>query len=212
MDHPFRTQRPALEHAREGLRLASDVLAVSGMSDEDRARMMQRREPEVADAAAREALARRAGRLGLLLADLDAACAGAGAAGEPLFEIFERPWAAFVSRGDGGAALDGLRARLEQAARDLRARRDALALVEEDDGDASSSYSDYSDSETASTESEDGGEEDDDDETGEGSSEPATSPAAADGPAAAAAAAGGGGAREGTRDSRDLQAPIFDAH
>ena len=152
MDHRFRSQRTALAAAREGLSLAGDVLALAAMSAEDRARTIERRDPDVANPEARSALARRSGRLGLLLTDLDAACKQAGTADEPAFEIFARPWAAFLRLGGAAdaAALDGLRALLEQVARGLRARRDALALVEEDAGDASSSYSDYSDSETES--------------------------------------------------------------
>lgn len=153
MEHPFCSRRDALATANHGLAVAADVMAIASMKSADRAKVLARREPEVADAAARAALARRAGRLGLLLEDLDA-CGAPSSVAKPHGGAWER-----LLRGDGGGSspFAALVRGVEEARAHLTRTRDELAAVEHDTG--SSSYSDYSDSRTVSSD------DDDDDDT-----------------------------------------------
>lgn len=148
MDHPFPTHRPALTRATEGLSLIADALAIASLDAKDRARLLARREPEISDFAARAALARRAGRLGLLLEDVDATLA------HPLLAPHKDAWTRFLSTGTSPLPPDALCA-LEGAADALRTQHAALAPLDGEDA-GSSSLSDYSDSETQSTEEEEG--------------------------------------------------------
>lgn len=147
MDHPFPTHRPALTRATEGLSLVADALAIASLDAKDRARLLARREPEISDFAARAALARRAGRLGLLLEDVDATLPSTTA---PLLTPHKDAWTRFLSTGTSSLPPDTLRA-LEAAAEALRAQHASLAPLDGEDA-GSSSLSDYSDSETQSTE------------------------------------------------------------
>lgn len=154
MDHPFPTQRSAIERVTEGLARIADAHAIASLDAKNRARLLARREPEVSDGAARAALARRAGRLGLLLEDVDAALPGI--APTPLLALHKDAWTRFLTTGTAPLPAAALSA-LEAAACALRAQHAALVSYEGEDS-GSSSVSDYSDSETQSTDEEDDGE------------------------------------------------------
>ena len=143
MDHPFLTRRNDLERATKGLQLAGDLRIFGTMTHADHAHVLARRDPKVSCDLVRDALERHAGRLGMLLEDLDALCAGA------LAHRHAKTWSSFVE--SATPPSDAFWRDVEAAAVTLRTLRDEVSPMERDD--ASSSYSDYSDSDTESTES-----------------------------------------------------------
>ena len=156
MDHPFWTRRFEMQRALEGLALLADVVTLASMTRADQAKVLARREPEVDDEAVRGILQRRGGRLGLLLEDVDAC--GTGSA---LAKAHGTAWAAFLAGGDEPTELV---AAAEAVRADLVRVRDETQAVELDAG--SSSYSDYSDSRTVSSDEESGEEsEEEEDDT-----------------------------------------------
>ena len=165
MDHPFLTRRHDLERATRGLELAGDLRILGMMTQADHARVLSRRDPQVSCNLVRGALERHAGRLGMLLEDLDALCDGASS----LAHRHAKTWSSFVEA--ASPLPDGFWRDVEAAAMTLRTLRDEVSPVEQDD--ASSSYSDYSDSDTESTESS-GSEEEEDEESEEEPKKPAS--------------------------------------
>lgn len=149
MDHAFRTERAALTAALDGLALAADLTTLLTMTVEDHACLLARREPAMAAVDVRVAALRRAGRLGMLVADIGAAAHTAGVP-TPEAAPAEAAWAAFLLARTPPPPT--FTAALEELAHALSTRRDALQAAEHDSG--SSSYSDYSDSQTESTDEE----------------------------------------------------------
>ena len=141
MDHPYLTRRHDVARAGRALDLAKDLRTLATMSKDDHAHLVARCEPRVADADVREALTRHAGRLGMLLEDLDAL------ADTTLSEAHGDEWSAFLT--SATPLSESVWRSVDDATAKLRALREELAPVEADD--ASSSYSDYSDSRTVSS-------------------------------------------------------------
>jgi hypothetical protein len=151
MEHPFFTKRHELERAREGLALAADVTALAALSAADLEVVRSRRDPMVGDEGTRAVLARRAGRLGMLLEDLDAV------GGTEIAKTHGAAWGAYWQHGTAMPAAFG--DAVQAAADKIESMRTGMQSLEADD--ASSSYSDYSDSSTVSSEDEGGAESDD---------------------------------------------------
>lgn len=150
MDHPFPTRRHDLQRTREALDLAADVTVLSTLTPADQDLVRARREPLIADPRAKEVLSRRAGRLGLLLEDLDALhniqlAKAHGAA-------WEAHWQNKEARLPAALTTD-----VAAVVTELTALRASLLPIEKDD--TSSSYSDYSDSRTVSSSDEESEEE-----------------------------------------------------
>jgi hypothetical protein len=199
MEHPFHTRRAEFARATRGAALAADVLTLAAMDAKDVRLMTLRRDPEVANADAREALARHGGRLGLLIEDLDALLFAPGA-----LLAHVAAWAAFVA---GTAPLpEETTKAVETCGAALRATRDDLAPTEEARSE-SSSYSDYSDSDTDTTATTEGAttsDESDDASSGDDGDEPRTGGkgGAGEGGARGGGKGGGGGRGRGGRGGR----------
>lgn len=143
MDHPFLTRRRELSVVEEGLALAADLETFLSINEADAAKMRARRDPEVETLAVRQALSRRGARLGLMLEDMDAC-------GSELAAKHGAAWAALV-QGFAPLRVDALRAAANAAAAKWRSTRDEIGPVEKDDDE--SSYSDYTDNHTVTSES-----------------------------------------------------------
>lgn len=145
MDHPYLTKRHELEGAAKGLSLLDDLACLSGISAADHAKLVARREVEMEDPLAREAAARRAPRMGLLLEDL-ALCHD----GVPI--LGQAEWTRFLTDASSPGFGDEAKASLDAMRLALQGQRAKAKVVEEDGG--STSYSDYSDSHTSSSDEE----------------------------------------------------------
>lgn len=170
MNHPFLTQRENLEKYKDRTSLCEDILVLLGMEGDDRLRMGARREEELHDATVRETVLRRAGCIGILVEKLDRN------GDTPIPPQFHRTWSNFVV----GKNVDTNE--LHRVISDIHAESsrqlEKVAEIEKDGGE--SSYSDYSDSDTESSDDsvrrepfddeetdEEGSDEDTDDETDE---------------------------------------------
>lgn len=158
MNHPFLSRRTEVRDTEDALRLLSDICTILSIQRDDKALLLQRKEVLIKDDGVRRSICRRADRLGLLLEDVDKLSQST------LHASFAKEWYSFLVGSSG--VSDRLSSELESVARRLRKQRDELAVVECDD--ASSSYSDYSASDTMSTDDEETdetveGEEDGDD-------------------------------------------------
>lgn len=142
MDHPYLTKRHELEGAAKGLSLLDDLACLSGISAADHAKLVVRREVEMEDPLAREAAARRAPRMGLLLEDL-----GLCHDGVPI--LGQAEWTRFLTDASSPGFGDEAKASLDAMRLALQGQRAKAKVVEEDGG--STSYSDYSDSHTSSS-------------------------------------------------------------
>ena len=155
MDHPFSTQRPRIEQIRASLAGVDDVRALLKANAKQRHLVATRKEASIEDAPLREAVTRQSARLGMLLADTDAAL------GTGLARDHQAYWDRLVTGGDTDAAkTKALQAKLDAAAK-LGGGELARLGREEGEDDGSSSYSDYSDSTSVSS-------SDDDDDESEG--------------------------------------------
>lgn len=149
MNHPFLSKRKELRSTEDALRILSDINTVLSIDRDDKALLLQRKEAIIKDDGVRHAVCRRADRLGLLLEDVDAL------ANSTLHSSFATEWYKFLV--GSSDVSEKLCRDLETVAQSLRIQRDELKTVECDD--ASSSYSDYSASDTLSTEDEESTEE-----------------------------------------------------
>lgn len=148
MNHLFPTRRHVLASLRDAETLVEDLATVCTASKTDHALLLARRDPEVLDEALREACTRRGARLGLLLEDLDALLKASELPGDWAAR-HAKAWAAFLTT---PATVSGeLKKDLETVQATLRSHIARLAPIENDD--TSSSYSDYSDSDTSSSSS-----------------------------------------------------------
>ena len=159
MDHPFRTNRDTLRRAREALRMANDVRVLVSIGPKDRARVLERRENDVEDEAARVVLQRRSFHMAHLFTALQTACEGL----TDVSAAHAQEWKAWCTQTE--SETDGLLRTMDDVVRSLEEQTTRLETEEVDSG--SSSYSDYSDSDTSTTEGasdEDEEEEEDEDE------------------------------------------------
>ena len=143
MDHPFLTKRTVLAHTREALELLADVATLVTITPADHTRLLERREVDIEDAEVRKAVLRRCDRLGRVLCDIDER------AGSTLATDHGAQWTKFLLATPTPPSQ--LQTDLETLRRTLSSTRDELDAVERDD--ASSSYSDYSDSHTSTSSS-----------------------------------------------------------
>lgn len=70
MEHPFLSRRSILDTSKNITDLAKDVLIILSSTADEHTAIKERREPEIKNETLKEALTRRAGRLGLLIEDL----------------------------------------------------------------------------------------------------------------------------------------------
>lgn len=145
MDHPFLTRRTELRATEDALRILSDICTILSIQRDDKSLLLQRKEVLIKDEGVRRSICRRADRLGLLLEDVDKLSRS------ELHTSFSKEWYSFLV--GSSEVSDKLSGELECVARRLRTQRDELTIIECDD--RSSSYSDYSASDTMSTEDED---------------------------------------------------------
>ena len=144
MEHPFCTKRQQLYNARECLSLLADISVMARMSLEDRCKMVERKECTIDDQVVRDSIMRRSSRLGVLLKDVDALSRS-----DTSFGGFDDDWKRFL----GGQPLsENVIKSLEIVRREQTKLRDLFDSIERD---ASSSYSDYTDSRTVSSDEED---------------------------------------------------------
>ena len=194
---PFLSHKKQQEECRDTLSVVSDVATLlTLLTTEDHAKMLRRRDPQIVNQQVREAVLRRASRIGLLLEDID------GCTGSSLQSTHGKEWDSFLS--GGGPPLPSpslpspaLLSALEDVSRSLRVRRDQYATLEQDDG--SSSYSDYSDSRSVSSSSSSSSRTDSEEETSEEEEEDRAARQRTSGPRTqgGAARAAGGAARGG---------------
>lgn len=165
----FPSKRTHLADVRAALAYLDDASCLLVRVDEaDHALLLARRESEMRDEAAREAATRRAARLGLLVDDLRARCAGVPDATSSLADAtLDAEWTAFVTSSSGRTASEGTHKRLATAREALQRACEEAEAIEHDTG--SSSYSDYSESSTCSSEEEE--EEDEEEDSDESSME-----------------------------------------
>ena len=155
MNHPFQSHRDTLNNATRGKQLIADLIAIAGADASDRMCIVERRDPHIKSPQVASAVARNASRLGVMVDDLRELLS------TPVPASVGSAWLSFVS---SGTEMD-----VTVLTRDVQTSNDALqttidkSLVYEMD-DASSSASDYSDSDTSSTNEDCGGEDDEDDE------------------------------------------------
>ena len=154
MDHPFPTKRAEMRRCIDGLSMLSDMTILLNMTTEDHALVMQRRDERVSDEMLKATLTRCASRLGLLAEE------AYRLAGEEAPSDTARQWSDFIAK--RSPMSRGMPAELERLRRKLSQTREELGATE--DLSDSSSYDDYSDSDTESTDSseEETSDEDDD--------------------------------------------------
>jgi hypothetical protein len=150
MLHPFITKRHELEQKKECLEICRDIKTLLEMSPGDQAKIIGRRDEEIKDEGVRKTVRRRAACLGLLPEKLnrseDSHC---------MTDEESRAWSSFLM--GKKTSTTTLRSRLDNLETELRQRIEHLTTFEDDSG--SSSYSDYSDSRTVSTDDGSGEEE-----------------------------------------------------
>ena len=144
MEHPFLSRRTEFNAVQDGIALFADIVSILSISESDKVCIIRREDDEIKDENVRNSVCRHSSRLGLLLKDADKIVQ------KDLDKLYGSMWCSFI-RG-GKDVPPSLIRTLEQAASELRAKRDAMQETEMDDG--SSSYSDYSASRTESSEDE----------------------------------------------------------
>lgn len=144
MEHPFLSRKSELNRVSEALSLLADTITITSLNKADQSKMLVRREAEITNESCRTCLLRRAPRLGLMVEDISKLTQKAVPADAA------KEWEAFLR---GGAAPTTLLTHLETLRGTLSKQRDDAHATEADDG--SSSYSDYSDSRTVSSDDED---------------------------------------------------------
>lgn len=168
--HPFQTRRKELERARQAQALLDDLLALTQLTDDERACMVARR---AMASKGQEVLERRAARLGMLLEDLDETLAQLTPAHSPALASTAHEFGVTWSDWITGQASTPSPPPLEALCEQLRLLRTeaacAVSKVQETetvngDGHSSSSYSDYSDSHSVSSSASSAEEEEEDED------------------------------------------------
>lgn len=157
MDHPFLSQRALLVNATRAQQLGNDVCTLLSMDVKDHALIKQRKEPEVSPPV-ENALNSCVHRLGMVLTDITALTEHA----KDLAPTHGDTWAQFLQCHDTDTSA--LRATMNTLLETLASDVQRIRQTECDDD--SSSYSDYSDSRTVTTDGENSSSETDE---GEGS-------------------------------------------
>lgn len=148
MEHAFATRRIVRVQLEEAKALASDVLSILTICPDDHARLLARRDVEIADVQVRQAVIRRAAGIGVLASQLLELCSSCTASAD--VKTNEHLWSSFVL--GSKVSVQPFRSSVEALLGQVSQHLAEVSAIEDDD--ASSSYSDYSDSETASTDDE----------------------------------------------------------
>lgn len=146
MNHLFPTKRHILASLREAETLVEDLCSICAATPADHALLLARRDPEVSDESLRDVCKRRSARMGMLLEDLDALLTSSERDDGSWAQRHVKAWAALLS--SQTRASQEMLDDLASTQTSLRAHIERLAPLEYDD--TSSSYSDYSDSDTSS--------------------------------------------------------------
>ena len=157
MDHEFRTRRVELDALNDAIDMLSDAVRFLSASPEDLALVRSRCDTEVADEGIRDVVTRRSTTVGRLTKEIDALLPD----GSGLPVGSHDAWAAFVA-GDDQVQDDKLKTHLRDLTRRLIEQRSLILPEEVDEG--SSSYSDYTASNTETSDDDDDDDEEDDEE------------------------------------------------
>lgn len=147
MNHPFVSHRQELCNIQTATRILGDVMTLMTIDVEDKSRLLQRKEVLIANPQVRVSVCARSDRLGLLLDDVDGLV-------KSKLHTHQSSWESFLT---GGKPPSDLAKSIETLLTELRRRRQGLDTTEIDGG--SSTYSDYSASDTESSGDEEGTEE-----------------------------------------------------
>ena len=158
MNHPFPSQKSIIAESERVLQIMDDVRCLCGITRDECEHIRTRTEVEIPDESERkESILRNSSRLGVLLRDVDDATSNIGIDLSPkLSSKHSKTWRDLIRDGsstDVSSMLTDLDSRTEL----WRVRRDACMKNENVDGNASSSYSDYSDDSTETSDEEDSG-------------------------------------------------------
>ena len=143
MDHPFLSHRQELSNIQTATQILKDVMTLMTIDVEDKSRLLQRKEVLIANPQVRASVCARSDRLGLLLDDVDGLV-------KSKLNTHQTSWESFLT---GGKSPADLAVSIETLLTELRHTRQGLDSTEVDGG--SSSYSDYSASDTESSGDED---------------------------------------------------------
>lgn len=141
MNHPFQTQRHELNTCKEQVQLCADILTLLHISPEDHLRMVSRREAEIEDVATFNTMSRCADRLGLLVETVQSP------ANSSITPALLTTWSQFLS--NRKVNTTALHTAIIARQTELKKRLTALSEIEQTDD--SSSYSDYSDTNTTTS-------------------------------------------------------------
>lgn len=145
MNHPFLTKRHELKECNEKICICDDILTLLKMKPDDHAKIIARRDEEIKEDKIRETVLRRACCLGLLVDNLNKYD------GVSIPDNVRQVWPTFLlGTKVNTSSLHELVTTIHTNTQQLST---TLSEIEEDDN--SSSYSDYSDSHTVSSDEED---------------------------------------------------------
>lgn len=154
MDHQFQTKRNEIRNLNTALSLLEDAALILDASKVDREHIRSRCDSDIKSDLLREAVYRHARGMGRMLHDFDDL-----AVAQPIRPDMHTNWFEYIVM--GAERPDAVCKHVQTLIEDLRCTRLLLLPQEVDEG--SSSYSDYSASDTeTSTEDDDGQSEDDD--------------------------------------------------
>lgn len=143
MNHPFLSRRAELDRLRHSSQAAEDVLAILTLTPKDKALLLGRRDDEIQDTRARDAVMRHSHHLGTVLRVVD----------DSLADQFTDAWRTFVTTPGNHTVPATLCNALDQRLSALAGAIKEIECIEHDSG--SSSYSDYSDSHTETSDEDD---------------------------------------------------------
>lgn len=145
MNHPFLTKRHELKECNEKICICDDILTLLKMKPDDHAKIIARRDEEIKEDKIRETVLRRACCLGMLVDKLNKYD------GVSIPDKVQQVWPTFLlGTKVNTSPLHELVTTIHTNTKQLST---TLSEIEEDD--KSSSYSDYSDSRTVSSDDED---------------------------------------------------------
>ena len=144
MNHAFPTRRNELDAVRDGIRALEDIAIILTVTRADKVCIVGRMDDNIENKDVRRAVCRHSSRLGLLLKDVE------GIASASLSKQHGTSCHAFL-QGNEQLPVD-LHADLETVLVELRRKKEELEATEMDD--SSSSYSDYSASDTETSDGE----------------------------------------------------------
>ena len=141
MDHPFLTKRQELQDCNEKICICTDILTLLCIKLDDLSKVLARKDEEIKDDEIREVVLRRACCLGMLVDKLNAYD------GVLIPDQVRQVWPTFLS----GTKVNTSTLRELVTTICANSKRTSITLAEIEDDGNSSSYSDYSDSHTISS-------------------------------------------------------------